>query len=244
MTGPENGDTQAPRSRHIVAIGGVGRDDQPGNHALHRYLLELSDRQEPKVCFVGTASGDDDTYAKAFTASFEGLPCQVSRLTLLTPMARPADVHLAQQDVVYVGGGNAFYMLVLWRSYGVDALLRRAWERGAVMCGVSAGSMCWFDEGIRGISDSEFQPLSPFLGLLPGSSCPHYSSQPARRDAYLGMVGEGRLPPGYAIGDGAALHFVGTDLAETVTFRPHAEAYRVERVDGHAVERPLTSRAL
>jgi peptidase E len=245
VTATVNGDTTpGPRRRHIVAIGGGGLDDQPGDDALNRHLLDLSGQQEPKVCFVGTASGDDDAYANAFTASFERLPCQVSRLTLLTPMARPPDVHLAQQDVVYVGGGNAFYMLVLWRSYGVDALLRRAWERGAVMCGVSAGSMCWFDKGIRRISDSEFQPLSPFLGLLPGSSCPHYSSQPARRDAYLGMVGDGRLPPGYAIGDGVALHFVGTDLTEAVTFRPHAEAYRVERVDGRAVEVPLASRPL
>jgi dipeptidase E len=230
--------------RHVVAIGGGGMGDEAGDHALRTYLLALTSKREPKLCFVGTASGDDDAYADSFARSFDGMRCEVSRLTVLKPMDRSTEDHLAAQDVVYVGGGNAFYMLVLWRAYGVDAQLRRAWERGAVMCGVSAGSMCWFDDGIRAISVSEFEPLSPFLGLLPGSSCPHYSSQPARRDAYLAMVGDGRLPPGYAIGDGAALHFVGTDLAETVTFRPNAAAYRVQRVGERPVETPLPSRPL
>jgi len=229
---------------HIVAIGGGGLSATAGDRRLRRYLLELTGREKPNICFVGTASGDDDSYAEWFSASFSGLPCTISRLTVLQPMPRSTAEHLAQQDLVYVGGGNAFYMLVLWRSYGIDAHLRAAWERGAVMCGVSAGSMCWFESGVRQVSESEFRPLSPFLSLLSGSNCPHYSSQPARRDAYLDLVAGGRLAPGYAIGDGAALHFSGTQLSDVLAFRPHAAAYWVEPVGGGAREEQLTSRPL
>ena len=232
------------RERHIVAMGGGGLRRDPGDTAMRQYLLDLSGRSRPKVCFVGTASGDDDAYAAQVAAAFDGMACDVTALTVLTPMTAPPDKVLAEQDVIYVGGGNAFYMLVLWRSYGLDRHLRQAWERGAVVCGVSAGSMCWFQQGIRAVSDSEFQPLSPFLGLLPGSSCPHYNSQPARRQAYLQMVADGRLADGYAIGDGSALHFTGTTLAETITFRPGSAAYRVERQNGQAIEERLVSRAL
>ena len=235
MTVPEG-------ERHIVAIGGGGLRRDPGDNALRQYLLDLTGRERPKVCFVGTASGDDRDYAEQVAAAFEGMTCQLSRLTVLSPMALPPEDHLADQDVVYVGGGNAFYMLVLWRSYGLDRHLRRAWERGTVMCGVSAGSMCWFEQGIRAVSESEFQPLTPFLGLLSGSSCPHYNSQPARRKAYLEMVGDGRLTDGYAIGDGSALHFTGTTLREAVEFRTGSAAYRVERHDGLAVEERLPAR--
>jgi peptidase E len=236
--------TDPQAKRHVIAIGGGGLRRDPDDTSLRQYLLDLSGRSRPKVCFVGTASGDDHDYADEVAAAFEGMTCDVSTLTLLSPMAVLPEEHLADQDVIYVGGGNAFYMLVLWRSYGLDRHLRGAWERGTIMCGVSAGSMCWFEQGIRAISDSQFQPLSPFLALLPGSSCPHYSSQPARREAYLEMVGDGRLASGYAIGDGSALHFTGTRLSEAVTFRPNSAAYRVYRDGSQAVEERLPSRAI
>ena len=228
--------------RHVVAIGGGGL--APEDRALRTYLLALTGKDEPRVCFVGTASGDDDFYADRFFASFDGMPCRLSRLTVLKPMAGSAEEHLAEQDVVYVGGGSAFHMLVLWRSLGLDAHLRHAWERGAVMCGVSAGSMCWYESGIRARSESDFAPLEPLLGLLPGSSCPHYDSQPQRRAAYLGLVAERRLPAGCGIDDGAAVHYIGTEVAEVVTFRPGAAAYLVEASAEGPTERAMASRAL
>src|SRR5690242_12040928 len=158
----------APPRRHVVAIGGGGLATDAGDRALRSYLLDLTEKDEPRICLVGTASGDDDFYADRFFSSFDGMPCRLSRLTLLKPMARSPEVHLAEQDIIYVGGGSAFHMLVLWRSLGLDRHLRSAWERGAIMCGVSAGSMCWYESGIRARTDSDFAPLGPLLGLLPG----------------------------------------------------------------------------
>ena len=230
--------------RHIVAIGGGDLSEDPASVELNRFILDLSGAQSPRVCFIGTASGDDDSYAERFYSSFSATGCRLSRLTLLKSSARPAEEILAEQDVVYVGGGNAFHMLVMWRNTGLDVHLRRSWERGTVMCGTSAGSMCWFEVGLRQVSESEYRPLRSFLGFLPGSHSPHYNSQPDRRLSYLNMVQDGTIPPGYAAEDGSALHFSGTTLAEVITFAPSARAFRVEPGETSTREIELPSRSL
>jgi peptidase E len=118
-------------------------------------------------------------------------------------------------------------MLAIWREWGFDRLLRRAWERGIVLAGISAGSICWFEEGLTDSTGS----LTPLrcLGFLPGSNCPHYDGERLRRPVYRRMVATGRMRPGLAADDGAALHFVGTRLADVVSSRPGARAWRVGR---------------
>jgi peptidase E len=134
-------------------------------------------------------------------------------------------------------------MLAVWRVHGVDRILRQAWGRGVVLCGLSAGALCWFEGGV---TDS-FGPLAALddgLGFLNGTMCPHYDGEARRRPTYQALVRRGRVAAGYAADDGAALHFIGTRLAEVVTSRPRAGAYRVERAGGRAVEKPLATRYL
>ena len=129
-----------------MAIGGVSpaADDS----ALDRYVLDLAGVAKPRVCFLPTASGDASGYIDTFYGLFPTSVCRPTHLTLLsTPVAPPAQL-LAEQDVIYVGGGSTPNLLVTWRLQGIDELLRIAWHRGAVLCGVSAGSMCWFDSGL------------------------------------------------------------------------------------------------
>ena len=144
-------------------------------------------------------------------------------------------------------GGGGFLMepenplLVLWRRHGLDDLLRQAWSRRAVLAGVSAGMLCWFKGGI---TDS-FGGLEPFddgLGLIDATACPHYDGEPERRPAYHRAIAGG-MQAGYAADDGAALHFRGPTLVETVSSRPAAGAYRVERREG-VVETRLPVRRL
>jgi dipeptidase E len=130
-------------------------------------------------------------------------------------------------------------MLAIWRVHGVDAVLREAWERGIVLAGISAGSICWFEAGVTDSFGEELAPL-PCLGFLAGSNCPHYDSEPQRRPTYRRLVDAGELPPGLAAEDGVALHFVGTELAEAVAGRPDGRAFRVEP----GVETPLPVRYL
>ena len=141
-------------------------------------------------------------------------------------VADPADL-LLSQDVIFVGGGSVANMVAVWRVHGLDQLMRQAWEAGIVLAGVSAGAICWFDGGTTDSFGAELRPFTAGLGLLPGSYCPHYSAEPARRPAYQAFVADGTLPAGLACDDGTAAHFADTELAGIVADRPDATGYLV-----------------
>jgi dipeptidase E len=233
----------------IVAMGGGGFSMEPDNPLLDNFVLSLARNTPPRVCFVPTASGDSVTYLVNFYRAFSGRAL-TSDLTLFGNSSlrrRPAESadiaeHLAEQDVIYVGGGNTASALALWRTHGVDKALAAAWRRGAVLCGVSAGMICWFEASCTD-SFGGVAALRDGLGLLPGSACPHYDGEAERRPTYQRLIREG-LPGGYAADDGAALHFVGTELVGAVCSRPNAAAYRVELRDGTLVEQRLATRYL
>lgn len=210
----------------IIAMGGGGFSMEPDNLALDRYILAQAGGSNPAVCFLPTASGDADGYVVKFYASFTGLDCRPCHLSLFG--RAPADIgaFLLEQDVIYVGGGNTRSMLAVWREWGVDLALRAAWEQGVVLAGLSAGAICWFEQGVTDSVAGKLGPLAG-LGLLEGSCCPHYDGEAERRPAYQRMVAEGQILPGYGLDDGAALHFVGTELQAVVASRPRARAYRV-----------------
>jgi len=229
------------RRPQIVAFGGGGFSMEPGNRRLDDHVLELTGVERPRVCFLPTASGDADHYVVRFYRAFPSSRCEPSHVSLFrrdTGSGIDGDVaaHLLAQDLIYVGGGSVVSLLGVWRAHGLDEVLRECWSRGVVLAGLSAGSLCWFSEAITAFHGRP-QRIEG-LGLLPWSNCVHYDGEPARRDAYLEAVLDG-MAPGYAAQDGAALHFVGSELARVVGSRPGARAYRVEAVDGAPRETPL-----
>jgi peptidase E len=127
-------------------------------------------------------------------------------------------------------------LLGTWRAHGLHSVLRRAWRQGVVLCGPSAGSLCWFAEALTAFHAAPHRVSA--LGLLPYSNCVHYDAEPRRREEYRRFVGDG-MRPGFAADDGAALHFRGKELARVVSSRPRARAYRVEPVGSGVVETPL-----
>jgi peptidase E len=218
--------------RHIVAMGGGGfSDDDP---LLDDYILELTGKERPRVCFVPTASGDAAAYVERFYAAFTRRSCEPTHVSLFQLPYPAIGEIMRSHDVIYVGGGSTANMLAIWRLHGLDVTLRQAWERGVVLAGISAGGLCWFQAGVTDSLSPELAPWRDGLGLLPDSFCPHYSSEANRRPAYHRFVREHRLPPGYAADDFVALHFEGSDLAEVVSSREGGAAYRVE-ADGEAV---------
>lgn len=228
-------------------MGGGGFSMEPDNPLLDDHVLDLGravrGRERPNVCFLPTASGDAPGYIASFYAAF-ARRAEASHLPLFIRTEADIEGFLLEQDVLYVGGGNTENMLAVWRVHGVDRVLRRAWESGIVLTGLSAGSLCWFETGTTD-SFGELTALSTGLGFLPGSHSPHYDGEPTRRPTYHRMVAEGVLPAGYAAEDGAALVFKGTELSEVVTSRPTARGYRVERgAAGDAVETELPARYL
>jgi peptidase E len=223
--------------RNIVALGGGGFLGETSS-ALDDYLLRLTGKPRPRVCFIPTAGGDSDAGLVSFYRAFHADRCLAADLALFRRTVDDIRSFLLDQDLIYVGGGNTASMLAVWRAHGVAEILREAWAAGIVVGGVSAGAICWFEGGVTDSFGPRLAALRDGLGILPGTFCPHYDSEPNRRPTYHRLVGEG-FAGGYAADDGVSLHFVGTDLASIVASRPGARAYRVERRGDAVVETPL-----
>lgn len=212
--------------RQIIALGGGGFLRQPDNTLLEEYILRQSGKEEPKICYLPTASGDPDIRISAFYDFYKNLKCVPSHLSLFKPSTRDIEGFIFDKDIIYVGGGNTKNLLVLWKEWGLDTVLKKAWEQGIVMSGVSAGSLCWFEEGVTDSFGIGLDYLT-CLGFLKGSNCPHYDSEKDRRPVYHQLIGEGKIKPGIAAEDGVALHYKDLELSRVVSSRPFARAYKV-----------------
>jgi peptidase E len=213
---------------------------------LTHFALDLAgvDGRAPRVCFLGTAYGDDSGLIRTFheIAHLEGW--QGSHLALFPmPNLEDVDAHLREQDLIWVWGGSVAGLLAMWRLHGVDQALRAAWQAGVVLTGVSAGSLCWHAGGTTDSFGPDLQPVDG-LGFLPWSNGVHYDSEPQRRPVFHELVRTGRLPDGYATDDGAGLLYRGSEMVEALSEVADAGAYKVERVDGEIVETSLPVREL
>jgi peptidase E len=228
-----------------VAFGGGGFSMEWGNTLLDDHVLALTGAARPRVCFLPTASGDADHYVVRFYRAFSAPRCEPSHISLFRRETGVGDprAHLLAQDLVYVGGGSLVSLMGTWHAHGLDVALADAWRAGVVLCGGSAGSLCWFAEALSGFHEGPPRRL-PGLGLLPWSNAVHYGEEPGRSVAFQEAIAAG-MAPGYGVGDGAALHFVGTELHEVVGSRPDADA-RFVRGDGRGgvSETPLAVRYL
>lgn len=229
--------------RQIIALGGGGFSMEPDNPLLDLYILEQSKKQNPKVCFVPTASGDSDNYISRFYKSFNGHKCVPSHLSLFEPPSSDLEDYVLEKDIIYVGGGNTKNLLALWREWGLDGILKRAWQQGRIMAGISAGSICWFEAGVSDSFGGELKPLNS-LGFLKGSNCPHYDGEAERRPVFQSLVSSQILPGGYAADDGAALHFIDEEFYQAVSSRPEAKGYRVQVIEGALQEEALQTHYL
>lgn len=225
-------------SPQIVAFGGGGFSMEWGNTMLDDHVLALTGVARPRVCFLPTASGDADHYIVRFYRAFPAARCEPSHISLFRRETGVEDprAHLLAQDLIYVGGGSVISLLGTWGAHGIDEILRDAWAAGVVLCGGSAGSLCWFADAVSGFHSGAARHVRG-LGLLPWSNAVHYGDEPQRRSAFRTAIAQG-MAPGYAASDSAALHFVGTELSEVVSSRPGASAYYVSP-DGSGGAREL-----
>jgi dipeptidase E len=223
--------------RQIIALGGGGFSMEPDNPLLDNYVLKQSNKDIPSICFMPTASGDSENYISRFYNFFQNQKCHPSHLSLFKPPTRDLEDFLLDKDVIYVGGGNTKNLLALWKDWGLNMILEKAWNQGVVLAGISAGSICWFDEGV---TDSFGDGLEPImcLGYLKGSNCPHYDGELERRPAYHNLIRSGIMQAGLATDDGVAIHFIEQEISKTVSSRPNAKAYRVY-MDDKIIEHEL-----
>lgn len=233
-------------------MGGGGLPADGGRSPLDDHVLSLAASRapdggrgtRPRICFIGTATGDDAGYIGRFQAAFDDV-AETSHLALFARTVEDIPTFLLSQDAIYVGGGNTLSMLAVWRAHGVDAFLRQAHEAGIVLAGGSAGSICWFESGTTDSYGPTLRALHGGLGFIGGSHSPHYDGEPQRRPTYQALVREGALPPGIAVDDHAAAVFDGDRFVEVVAARPGPTAYRVDLdAAGSVVETPLRARVL
>ncbi len=220
---------------------------KPGN--TMRRLLELTGRERPTLTFIMTASGDDRSYLTRSYAAFRGWSVDLQHLELFPmPNAAPDEL-IGTSDAIWVGGGSVANLLELWRLHGVDAAVRDAWERGVVLGGVSAGSICWHQGGTTDSFGPELRAVTNGLAFLPYANGVHYDSEEQRRPLIHSLVADGAIGTTYCTDDYVGLLYEGTDPVEVVTDREPTDehnpmAYRVELLDGHATETALPPGAL
>ena len=245
---PTDGASQRAGIGHpIMVVGGGAFFFEGGRGPLEAYWLDLAraarQRPVPRVCYIGTASGDDEAMTAAFHRLF-GDVAETADLALFDRTVEDIPVFLMSQDAVFVGGGNTASLLAVWRAHGVDEALRAAHQAGVVLAGRSAGGLCWFESGTTDSFGPRLAPLDGGLGLIAGSHCPHYDGEPERRPTYHALIASGALPSGLAVDDQAAAVFDGSNVVEVVSAREGAAAYVVERSDAGVVETVLPTRLL
>jgi peptidase E len=212
------------REPQIVAFGGLGDDGAAG--VLVQFVLGLTGKERPRVCFVPTASAESPELLVTFYEQLSGF-AECSHVSFFPWPREDLREHVLAQDAIFVSGGNTANLLAIWRAHGFDKIVREAWEQGIVLAGSSAGMICWFEAGITDSFGPQLDGMRDGLGFLAGSACPHYDGEERRRPVYQELVANG-FPPGIAADDAVGLHFVGAELHQVVSARADARAYRVE----------------
>lgn len=199
---------------HIVAMGGGGFSTDPlgAPTNLDRYLVELTGKSSPLVCFIPTASGDDPRYINRFLTAYGTLGVRPMILTLWQDAARSVE-RVAEADLILAGNGLTVNMLALWDAHGVgDAIRKRVDSGDVVLGGISAGANAWCQGFVTDSFGPKFRAVRGGLGLIPASFCCHFDGEDGRVPVYTDAIADGTLPEGYACDDGAGIHYSGGQI--------------------------------
>ena len=234
---PDSATTQtrtAATRKILIAGGGFGQ-------AFIGYMATLTGKPRPKICYLPTASADSPSGIISFFRSCASLnvePCAQESFIASTEQHQSWEDVFLTMDAIVVSGGNTLNQQAIWKAQGIDAILKQAWDRGIVLGGASAGSLCWFEEGT---TDSRPKELSTVqcLGFLKGSHSPHYDREPGRRPLYQKLIGSGEMKPGYACDNDAGIYFEDNAVTRVVSTRVEAKVYYVSLVGGKVVEKVM-----
>ena len=211
--------------KQIIAIGGGGFGRVIKDLKIEKYIRSQSSKDNPKICFIPTATGDDSSYIENFYKAFDSLGCKTSHIDFFkrTINLRP---HILDQDIIYVGGGNTKCMLAVWKEWGLDIILKEAYENNIIMSGVSAGAICWFKKGITD-SWKDNQATIDCLGFVEGICCPHYDEEPERIPYVKKILEANEIAECYAIEGYAALHLIDDKPRYNISFKKDTSCHHV-----------------
>jgi dipeptidase E len=211
------------------------------NTAFIRYMAELTGKPRPKLLYLPTASADSPNGVITWYRNCSPLSVEASHQNSFiasTAQAKSWEEVFLSVDGIVCSGGNTLNQQAIWKAQGIDVILKQAWERGIVLGGASAGSLCWFEEGT---TDSRPKDLSTVqcLGFLKGSHSPHYDAEPGRRPLYQKLIGSGQMKPGYACDNDAGIYFEDNTVKRVVSARVGAKVYYVSVEGGKVVEKVM-----
>lgn len=231
----------------IITIGG-GSLDTKSTKAIDLEIIRLTGKKHPRFLFIPTASTDSVDYWNRMNNMYKNdLGCKTDVLNLITQKYSHKEIQnkIFSSDIVYVGGGNTLKMMRRWRTLGVDELLKSAWQKGIVLCGASAGAICWYDSG-HSNSISYYNPKKwdyinvKGLGFIKGIFCPHYDSATLgvkRKKRFQNMIQKmGGL--GIAVEDNCAMEFIDNKF-RVINSKPNAKAFKVYKHNGRIVEKEI-----
>ena len=220
--------------KQIISIGGGGFGRSLGELRIEKYIINQSKSKNPKICFIPTATGDDNGYINNFYRAFNSLACIPSDISFFK---RTIDLrkHILDQDIIFVGGGNTKSMLAVWRECGLDVILKEAYDEGVIMSGVSAGAICWFEQGITD-SWSHDLAIMDCLGFVNGTCCPHYDEEPNRRPFVSRALKNKSIDSCISIEGFNALHLVDDSPKYSVAFKDNNDTYNVVLKNGEVSE--------
>ena len=236
----KNGDKVANIDKKIFVAGGVF------DQVYIKYVAELTGKTNPKICYIATATGDNPAGIARWFTYCEDLPLRAYVLrTFINSATFPKSFEeiIMSMDAIVVGGGSTLNMMSVWKAQGIDTILKKAYEKGIVLSGSSAGSLCWF---LGGSTDSRPKELTLVdgLGLLNFSHSPHYLKETGRRPLYHQLILSGKLTAGYACDDLAGLLFVNGVMRRSVTMSADNNNYFVSLKDGKIIEELLPAEIL
>jgi dipeptidase E len=211
------------------------------NKAFIKYVAGLTNKANPRICFVPTASADNPNGIVAWYANCEDLsvrPYVMKTFLNSSPTQMTFEETIMSMDAIIVGGGSTLNMIAIWKAQGIDTVLRKAYDKGIILAGGSAGSLCWFTGGY---SDSRPKKLSIVygLGFLNFTHCPHYHSEPGRKPLYNQAILDGKLKEGYACDDMAGLLFVNGKLKKSLSLNADNNNYFIRLENGKIKEELL-----
>ena len=215
--------------KQIIAIGGGGFGREIKDLKIEQYIVKQCQKEKPSICFIPTATGDDIGYIENFYKAFDSLNCKTSHIDFFKRTIN-LEKHINNQDIIFVGGGNTKSMLAVWREWGLDKILFNAYSNGTIMSGVSAGAICWFQQGITD-SWKEYQAVLPCLGFINGICCPHYDEEPERIPFVSKILKSNEIDDCLAIEGFCALHVVNDIPRYVVSFGNDSNCYNVSLKD-------------
>ena len=224
--------------KQIIALGGGGFSMEPDNPLLDNYILKQVEKENPKICFIGTASGDSEDYINRFYTAFNHKKCSPTHLSLFKGETDKIEELILSQDIIYVGGRNTRNMLVIWKEWGLDNILKKAYNNGILLCGISAGSICWFEEGLTDSIPNQLNKLD-CLGILEGSNCPHFDGEKERQDIYKNKIRSDEMKKGIACDDDVGLHFINNKLEKVISSKADSFAYSFMSNNNEIIEKKL-----